>query len=160
MPYWDAKLSKSHDQSVKHDYDVNHGANYSQEEDNDDDGLSCSSSALFELDNNWSHSLETGSPFMSPLDLTPKFCSFLVLAKKMIRFYKMRRSSYISAYLYFCSFIYILIFVLFIYFWFKWAMNAVQYNVGRVANIRIRVYSDSDILNIWTKFHIRLLFGL
>uniref|UniRef100_A0A7C9B1Q0 Uncharacterized protein n=1 Tax=Opuntia streptacantha TaxID=393608 RepID=A0A7C9B1Q0_OPUST len=49
--YWDAKLSKSHDQSVKHDYDVNDGANYGQEEDNYDDGLSCSSSDLFELDN-------------------------------------------------------------------------------------------------------------
>lgn len=48
--YWDAKLSKSHDQSVNHDYNVNHGVNYGQEDDNDD-GLSCSSSDLFELDN-------------------------------------------------------------------------------------------------------------
>ena len=50
--YWDSKLCKSHNQKVKDninhdDYGINHGKNYDHD---DDDGLSCSSSDLFELD--------------------------------------------------------------------------------------------------------------
>lgn len=58
--YWDARLNKSHDLSSKDkvsvlnegDYGDNHGVNYVQNEavDDDDDGFSCSSSDLFELD--------------------------------------------------------------------------------------------------------------
>ncbi|KAL2896908.1 Protein BIG GRAIN 1-like A [Bienertia sinuspersici] len=53
--YWDSRLNRSHDLSSKEkgnddNYDDNHGINYVQNEDEDDDGVSCSSSDLFELD--------------------------------------------------------------------------------------------------------------